>query len=194
MSLKKPPGAWALNYVACVRCGKSDTKHMGKGLCRRCYFTDYNEENKKEIQGYKRKWYLANMTPEIQKLIREQGNFSGWRETVLKRDGYRCVKCGTARQLCVHHKDGKGRSVPTALKNNSLQNLETCCRACHLDIHRSEIFAAKRANQSKWWAPTYKLAACIECNRSDRKHQSGGRCATCAERFRTKLRKEARRV
>lgn len=158
MSLTKPPGAWALNYDKCVRCGKTDTKHMGKGLCRRCYFDDYNKANEPAIKAYKRKWYFKSGAAVWAKALREQQNYDGKREAALRRDGYKCVRCGNTRQLCVHHKDRRGRNVPPALKNNKLENLETICRRCHLNEHRAEqnragvgkrIWAARRANQRK---------------------------------------------
>lgn len=31
-------GRFSRDHEACVQCGKSDKKHMGKGLCSRCYF------------------------------------------------------------------------------------------------------------------------------------------------------------
>ena len=49
----------------------------------------------------------------------------------LDRDGWHCVKCGRYGKMEVHHK--------TSLKDggtNELENLETLCTRCHIDIHR----------------------------------------------------------
>lgn len=55
-----------------------------------------------------------------------------WREQVLKRDGYRCVRCGSADGLEAHH------IMPWSkfpdLRYNIL-NGETLCRACHDKEH-----------------------------------------------------------
>lgn len=40
----------------------------------------------------------------------------------------RCKKCGSKRNLDVHHKDGNWR-------NNDRSNLETYCHGCHMRLH-----------------------------------------------------------
>jgi len=66
------------------------------------------------------------------KLWRENLRFSGQREEVLKRDGYKCIACGSKDNLIVHHMDGKGRGYKP---NNEIDNLVTLCRACHMKVH-----------------------------------------------------------
>jgi hypothetical protein len=61
------------------------------------------------------------------------------RLNALKRDKYKCVKCGAIKNLEVHHKDGKGSGIKDKSKwNNRLSNLITLCRKCHMleDIKR----------------------------------------------------------
>lgn len=53
------------------------------------------------------------------------------RESVLKRDHYKCRKCGTSGNLVVHHKDGSGG---TEKPNNDLDNLLTLCGHCHAKL------------------------------------------------------------
>jgi hypothetical protein len=134
-----------MDYTACTQCGMTDTKHMGKGLCRRCYFARYNVDNLAAVKRYKRKWYLKNGAAAWSKLKREQRHYSNNRQAALKRDGFQCVRCKSTRQLCVHHKDGKGRNVPIGQKNNALENLETLCRRCHMEAHRNQILAVRAA-------------------------------------------------
>ena len=61
---------------------------------------------------------------------RARGDLRGtraWRRLraqVLARDGRRCVVCGAAEGLEIHHVDGDPR-------NNAPGNLKTVCRACH---------------------------------------------------------------
>ena len=55
------------------------------------------------------------------------------RAAALKRDGYRCTKCGRVGKLEVHHKvkladDGE---------RFALWNLRTLCVSCHLSMHVS---------------------------------------------------------
>ena len=65
------------------------------------------------------------------------------RRQVLDRDGWRCQNpaCGKAGALEVHHvlelQDGG---------DNSMENLTTLCRTCHIDSHRPTL----TAGQAEW--------------------------------------------
>jgi 5-methylcytosine-specific restriction endonuclease McrA len=52
------------------------------------------------------------------------------RKIVLKRDGYRCQKCGYD-YLDIHFIDGN-------IENNNINNLEVLCRQCHIKYHQNE--------------------------------------------------------
>src|SRR3990167_578568 len=126
--------SWSREYAACVVCGRSDRLHMARGRCRVCYLAEYRNvpKNARRIAESKARWYRQQSSSKF-KAARERRHFSGQREAVLKRDGYRCVKCGARRQLTVHHRDGQGRGH--ASPNNLLNNLEAQCRACHAREH-----------------------------------------------------------
>lgn len=59
--------------------------------------------------------------------------------TVMRRDEYRCKKCGTQRNLIVHHKGGLQNPTSEWLekkgKSNDTNNIVTLCEGCHNDIH-----------------------------------------------------------
>jgi len=57
-----------------------------------------------------------------------------WR-AVFERDGGTCVICGSDRRLGIHHKDGKGSTIPLEQRNNSIENLLLVCQSCHMKIH-----------------------------------------------------------
>ncbi|MCB2160600.1 group II intron reverse transcriptase/maturase [bacterium] len=63
----------------------------------------------------------------------------GWQATrraVLRRDKYRCTRCGvTDVSLEIHHVD-KPKGTPGA---ENLDNLTTLCRQCHIEKHRKPI-------------------------------------------------------
>jgi 5-methylcytosine-specific restriction endonuclease McrA len=181
---------WSRRRTACIRCKRDDRKHMARGLCVVCYMEYYNKSNPLKIRRYKHAWYVKNGGKLWAKLQREQQQFDGIRDAIMQRDGHKCVKCGSSEKLCVHHKDGNGRNVPTRQKNNNPENLETLCRRCHIKEHRAALLAARTANQSQHWSPLHKLEFCIDCLRSDRKHESGGRCFTCAAQHRKKLKRQ----
>jgi len=49
---------------------------------------------------------------------------------VLERDGWRCRKCGSPKDLRVHHKVRRSQQG-----NDSLDNLVTLCAYCHMAEH-----------------------------------------------------------
>lgn len=53
----------------------------------------------------------------------------------FKRDGYKCIKCGSNRNLTVNHK-----IPPRFGGKNKLNNLETLCKECHESLHNRKIF------------------------------------------------------
>ena len=71
----------------------------------------------------------------------EVGNFKKLRPMILERDNFSCVGCGTKERkqllsndmirtnLCVHHIDHNRAT-------NTLQNLITLCRQCHVAHHQ----------------------------------------------------------
>jgi len=109
---------------------------------------------------------------------RELLNFDGKRERVLERDNYTCQQCGSSDKLVVHHKDESGRGKRN--HNNSLRNLVTLCKACHVNAHRKELLKARSEKLIGRWSRDYD--ACIECGTTDREHGSLGLCVNCYAR------------
>ena len=63
------------------------------------------------------------------------------RKQALNRDGHRCIQCGLAGALEAHHRVAlyKGGA-------DTLANLETRCRSCHLAQHQR----AKTPAEVEW--------------------------------------------
>ena len=57
------------------------------------------------------------------------------RRMVFERDGWRCRKCGRAGRLEAHHL----QSIANGGDPWSLSNIETRCRACHIEEHRRPV-------------------------------------------------------
>ena len=74
------------------------------------------------------------------------------RRAVLERDGWRCQQpdCGRRGRLEVHHI----RPLESG-GTNDLGNLQTLCRACHLNIHAKPVSAEKAA----WGALVWDMLA-----------------------------------
>lgn len=95
-----------------------------------------------------------------------------WRKAVFDRDGSKCVKCGSYKDIQAHHK------LSWALwpeKRFDVENGQTLCRSCHIEIHpfmaeydiKRGLFKAKRQNvkahrkvvkkkKKKWYKPKAK--------------------------------------
>jgi 5-methylcytosine-specific restriction endonuclease McrA len=50
---------------------------------------------------------------------------------VLRRDGWQCQSCGTVSNLEIHHNLFRSHSG-----DDSKENLDTVCLACHSALHR----------------------------------------------------------
>jgi hypothetical protein len=61
------------------------------------------------------------------------GQWMRSRLVVLERDGYRCVQCGSAERLHVHH---RRHWNPDDTDTHEADNLETLCASCHRKAHR----------------------------------------------------------
>ena len=62
-------------------------------------------------------------------------NWNRIRFAVFKRDGFRCVLCGSRNNLVCHHIDSVSHS-----QNHSLKNLVTICKDCHYLIHKKGMY------------------------------------------------------
>lgn len=172
---------WSKDYPKCVRCGKADSKHVAKGLCQRCYNAEYRKTHAKKMAQYKLKWYMVNIKgTDRGKIARERRNYDGWRDKVIERDGYTCTRCGGRTALVVHHLDGSGRGSKE--HNNSIHNLVTLCRKCHINEHRKEILAIRKAHGFRrrtlgQWARRFTV--CVRCRKTTYKHAMHGYCRSC---------------
>ncbi len=75
------------------------------------------------------------LDPELYERLREQ---------VLRRDGWRCQRCGARSNLEVHHKEFRSQGG-----DDSEQNLITVCSACHDCLHRGKCHRALRARSGR---------------------------------------------
>jgi hypothetical protein len=58
----------------------------------------------------------------------EKADWAALRLAVLERDHYRCVKCGNAENLHVHHIQSRRKHGA-----NQMDNLQTLCDRCHME-------------------------------------------------------------
>ena len=67
---------------------------------------------------------------------------STYRREALKRFGARCRKCGSGKNLRVHHKSGNAG-------DNRLSNLKVLCASCHTSHVRSGKHATRKDYASR---------------------------------------------
>jgi len=124
----------------CRECGDGNSIGQAgkyKGLCQICRRKQYYKDNK-EIENLKcRENYWKN-NGKIKMLERRYG---GNYIKTMKRDGFKCTKCGTTKRLQVHHIDKTGMKTVGSYKysNNNLSNLLTLCHSCHLKLHNPKV-------------------------------------------------------
>ena len=171
---------WSKTIDRCSACKSTAHRHMAKGLCIYCYLKQYHNDpkNVKKVKEQKNKHYIKKQKPKAQE-AREERYFDGMRQTVLERDENLCQHCFSPGDI-VHHKDGNGRG--SGHPNNSLENLITLCRACHLKEHREHVVAARFKPGVDGWSK--KFDKCIICGKADSEHNSKGRCARCIAKLR----------
>lgn len=65
---------------------------------------------------------------------RRTGEYKAWRKSILVRDCYQCVRCGSRINLHVHHIKKLSQDVRVAV---DLENGITLCASCHRKEHRA---------------------------------------------------------
>jgi 5-methylcytosine-specific restriction endonuclease McrA len=138
-----------------------------------------DEKNIPRIKQQKSEWF-QRQPKESLKMKREMEYFDGMREAVLERDNRKCAECGeeNERKLVIHHidKNGRGHSNP----NNSMSNLLTLCRKCHLLVHKKEIDSFKFKLGDRW---SRDYDSCIKCHTTKVKYNGKGMCKNCYATF-----------
>jgi len=82
------------------------------------------------------------------------------RDEVTVRDSGKCIYCGSAKRLHVHHKDGRDGRVNTIdPPNHRLKNLITVCPKCHEGIHNNHLLGLK----TRWPESRARNLECETC-------------------------------
>jgi phage antirepressor YoqD-like protein len=67
---------------------------------------------------------------------RNTAQYRTWKHAVLYRDHFKCVKCGSKKDLEAHHKIPWSKSVKSRYDKN---NGQTLCHNCHLLEHKPNV-------------------------------------------------------
>jgi 5-methylcytosine-specific restriction endonuclease McrA len=96
----------------CRGCGEVFNREPGKREIGRFYCDDCRAAARIDSVGRLRTWDWERL-----------------RDEIIARDDGKCVRCGSTKDLQVHHKDWNHT-------NNDPSNLETICGECHRREHR----------------------------------------------------------
>jgi hypothetical protein len=162
----------------------------------KCKDPDYNRNyylrNRDRLIAKERERYRRlRLTPEFRKArktARELQHFGISRDAIFRVSHGKCVDCGK-KATVVHHLDGDGRTherlgLPPGTNSDRLIGL---CRACHMERHREELLAARKAARARRWA--YQHDACLGCGTTAIKHCGRGYCRRCHPKVRSQERK-----
>ncbi len=73
---------------------------------------------------------MNQICPKAPRLRLNAEEYDKLRQSVLRRDGWRCQSCGVMSNLEVHHKEFRSQSG-----DDSERNLITLCASCHHATH-----------------------------------------------------------
>lgn len=100
----------------CDHCGKALTGRQQRWCSRECSFVEWPEHD----------WNSA-------------------RKAAKKRDGNRCVQCGSSASLEVNHIEPRvGQGYGWGCWNHQ-DNLETLCHPCHVEVTKAQAAARREA-------------------------------------------------
>ena len=87
---------------------------------------------KRKLTKQKRKW------DRLQRKKRYGPHWDIIRESVYKRDGYRCRACGKGREK-VHKLNAHHIILLRLSKTNDIRNLITLCDKCHIELEQKAL-------------------------------------------------------
>lgn len=97
-------------------------------------FKDHETGEKKNLHFCPTCVY-REMFPSFYKDYLASDYFQNLRKKRLAKDGYKCVKCGTAMNLQVHHINYEHMGRP----DEEIDDLITVCKKCHEEIHEGDF-------------------------------------------------------
>ena len=109
---------------------------------KREYDKKFYQKHKARKNAQSKKWAKENHEKSlaIYRKSKDKTRFGGLRDSVLRRDNYKCVVCKNkkSKSIIIHHRDEtENRKKMDA--NNTMENLITLCRSCHRSVHNGKL-------------------------------------------------------
>jgi len=85
---------WSIKYDKCVKCGRTEYPHKGRGLCQLCYGRESNIRHESHIEGdgsrsaYSRRGIVEGLTEEV---LKKEYSVKGRSLTGIARE-YNCTR------------------------------------------------------------------------------------------------------
>ena len=126
--------------VKCVYCGKWYKPSLQNVCDRIRYLNNFNDMKEGRFycsESCKQECSIYNQRiwPKGFKLATSREVQPELRQMVLKRDNYKCIKCGSTENLHCHHIEGI-RWEP--LESADIDKCMTVCKSCHKSIHKKD--------------------------------------------------------
>ena len=158
------------------------------------YNHEYYKRHQEEIKAHVKSCHHQKMKdPEYRKeqqLKRDLRHFGMPRDIIMRKTDGACYYCGKPASD-IHHLNDDGRHHERLGKQPSHDTTQMVpvCKACHIDLNRVAMRANMKTKANGFWSRNYD--ECIECGRSDRRHDGHGLCVTCIARYRRRMSKGA---
>lgn len=104
--------------------------------------------------------------------------YNGMKKVMIDKFGYKCMLCGSTENIQIHHKDGKGSTVPRHRRNNNIDNLMLVCNSCHQKHFRKpRKFIRKNCNKCNrvFRCKNKTTRFCNKCTKEHNKNKKEGR-------------------
>ncbi len=130
-SAKAQPRISSRVKLICEECGKEyEVKNYRKDTSRFCSFKCLHKFIHRTNKGENHPFWKGGISK------RNRHKLQKWRDEILKRDNYKCIKCGSSHNLQVHH------ILPYSEypdKRFDIDNGVTLCDKCHAKEHSDNL-------------------------------------------------------
>lgn len=151
---------WSLHYDYCIGCGTTERKHIGHGLCIKCWDKEYLKKYKfsEVYQRNKKKYYQSEKCKDtttkyhqskagkeslrkynskrrlqLKGFINIIGISQGLQQKIMQRDKV-CIYCGGILDAIDHIQAVNNGG------NNNYNNLVGCCKSCNSSKGKKDVF------------------------------------------------------
>lgn len=121
----------------------------------------HNFDNACRLKGEEHAMWKGGISSERERTMQTR-DYKTWRESVIERDGRKCLKCEAENKLKAHHIEDY-RTAPE--KRTAPENGATLCQLCHNEFHKR--YGRINTNREQLDAFLSKRNTIHNCNKED---------------------------